>query len=235
MTAQDVLDELERLGNPGIKKTYLRHGAPEPIFGVKIGDMQLLKKKLMNNQKLAMELYDTGVSDAMYFAGLICDPKQMTKADLNRWLKGAKWYMHADYTVAWVASESKHGRELAVTWIDSPKELVAQAGWSTYASIVSITPDDELDQKEITGLLERVKKEIHTAPNRVRYVMNGFVIAVGCFCAPLSAKAKAVAKAIGTVTCDMGDTECKVPSAPDYIAKVEKMGRVGKKKKEARC
>ena len=36
---------------------------------------------------------------------------------------------------------------------------------------------------------------------------------------------------IGEVEVDHGDTACRTPFAPDYIAKVEKMGRVGKKKK----
>ena len=197
--------------------------------------MQPLKKKLMGNNKLALELFDTGISDAKYLAGLICEPKQMTKADLNRWAKGANWYMLAEYTVPWVASESKFGRELALKWMDSKDEMIASAGWSTYSSFVSITPDEELDLKEITGLMDRVKKEIPTAQNRVKYTMNGFVIAVGSFVAPLTEKAKAVAKALGKVSVDMGDTSCNVPLATEYIAKVEKMGRVGRKKKEARC
>jgi 3-methyladenine DNA glycosylase AlkD len=235
MTAQQVLDALEKLGTPGIKNIWLRNGAKEPVFGVKIGDMQPLKKKHMGDHALALAVYDTGVADAKYFAGLICDPAQMTKADLTRWLKAADWHMIAEYTVPWVAAESKHGRELALKWIDAKDETTAQAGWCTYSSVVSITPDDRLDLKEIEGLLNRVRKEIHAAPNRVKYTMNGFVIAVGSFVAPLTEKAKTVAKAIGPVTVDMGDNECKVPYAPDYIAKVEKKGRVGMKKKQARC
>src|SRR5262245_42727159 len=52
MTAQQVLDELERLGNPSIKKVLMKHGAVEPFFGTKIGDMQPMKKKLMGDHKL---------------------------------------------------------------------------------------------------------------------------------------------------------------------------------------
>src|SRR4051812_419190 len=175
MTAQAVLDELEALGSPAIKKVLLKHGAVEPFFGVKIGDMQPLKKKLMGDHALALALYDTGVSDDMYLAGLICDPKKMTKADLARWQKGATWYMLADYTVAWVAAESPFGRELALKWMDAKAEMTATAGWSTYSSLVAITPDEELDLDEIGRLMDRVQKEIKTAPNRVRSAMNGFV------------------------------------------------------------
>jgi hypothetical protein len=119
--------------------------------------------------------------------------------------------------------------------MDSDSEQVANAGWSTYSCLLSIKPDAELDLAEIEKLMGRVKAEIGSAPNRVRSAMNGFVIAVGGYVAVLTAKAKAVAKALGTVEVDMGDTACKVPDAVAYIAKIEKMGRVGKKRKRAAC
>jgi hypothetical protein len=65
--------------------------------------------------------------------------------------------------------------------------------------------------------------------------MNGFVIGVGCFVAPLVKEAKAAAKALGKVEVDVGDTACRIPDALAYIEKVEVMGRLGRKKKEARC
>lgn len=78
-------------------------------------------------------------------------------------------------------------------------------------------------------------RQIHKAPNRVRYVMNGFVIAVGSFVAPLFDQAMSVAKQIGAVQVDVGDTSCKVPLATEYLAKIKKMGRIGKKRKTAFC
>jgi hypothetical protein len=65
--------------------------------------------------------------------------------------------------------------------------------------------------------------------------MNGFVIAVGGAVVPLTARAKAVAKAIGKVEVDMGGTACTVPDAARYIAKIESMGRLGRKRKTAMC
>ena len=76
---------------------------------------------------------------------------------------------------------------------------------------------------------------MHTAPNRVRYQMNSFIISVGSYVKPLLAKAKAAAKKVGPVEVDMGDTACKTPLATDYIAKIEKMGRVGNKRKTLKC
>ena len=65
--------------------------------------------------------------------------------------------------------------------------------------------------------------------------MNGFVIAVGSYCPDLLSEAKKTAKKIGRVDVEMGGTACKVPFAPEYIEKIEKMGRIGKKRKTAKC
>lgn len=235
MTLKDVMAELKMHGNEATKRTFLRHGAREPFFGVRVGDLKLLQKKIKKNHALALALYGTGNSDAMYLAALIAEPKMMTKAELRRWVKGAYWSMLSGFTVPWVASESRYGREFALEWMDSRDEMIATAGWSTYSSLVAITDDAELDRAEIERLLARVQAEIGSAPNRVRYAMNGFVIAVGSFVAPLTAKAKVIARAIGTVEVDMGDSSCQVPDASEYIAKLEKAGRIGKKRKSAMC
>jgi 3-methyladenine DNA glycosylase AlkD len=235
MTADVVLAELSRLGSESTKRVLTKHGAREPFYGVKVEDLKKLQKRIKTDHNLALELYATGVSDAMYLAGLIADPAKMTRANLRRWVKGAYWSMLSEYTVPWVAAESRFGRELALEWIDSPKEEVAAAGWSTYSNLAAITPDDDLDLAEIQKLLNRIEAGIHAAANRVRYTMNGFVIAVGGYVVPLAARAKAVAKAIGQVEVDMGGTACRVPDAAAYIAKIEAGGRQGKKRATAMC
>jgi 3-methyladenine DNA glycosylase AlkD len=230
-----VLAELETLGSPSIKKVLANHGAREPFFGVKVEHLKKIQKRIKTDHVLALELYDSGNYDAMYLAGLVTDPPKMTKAQLNKWVKGAYCYGLGCYTVAGVAAESRYGAELARAWIDSPKEQVASAGWSTWGLLLAIKPDEELDRAEIEKLLNRVQEQIHSAPNRVRYTMNGFVIAVGCYVPALAAKAKAVGRAVGTVEVDMGGTACRVPDVVAYIEKVEKMGRQGKKRATARC
>lgn len=235
MNLKEVMAELERLGSAQQRKTYGVHGATGKFFGVKVGDLKVIAKKIKGEQTLALDLFETGNLDAMYLAGLVADGGKMSKKELDGWAKASSWGMLSEYTVAWVAAESPHARELALKWMNSPKESVARSGWNAYSGWMAVKPDSELDLKEIEGLLARVAKEIHKAPNRVRYCMNNFVIAVGTFVKPLLAKAKATAKSIGNVQVDMGDTACKIPAAVEYIAKVEKMGRVGVKRKTVKC
>jgi 3-methyladenine DNA glycosylase AlkD len=235
MTAQTILVELKSKGNEGVKKILLKHGILEPFFGVKVEDMKVIQKRIKKDYQLAKDVFATGNTDAMYLAGLIADEAKMTKADLQAWVKQALSPNIYEYTVPWIAAESRYGFELAIEWIDSKKESIAAAGWSTLSSLVAIKPDNELDIPHLKKLLSRVEKTIHTSENRVRSTMNSFIIAAGTHVMALTDDAISVAKKIGVVMVDKGDTACKVPSAVDYIAKAKGKRALGKKKKMARC
>lgn len=235
MTTKEILSELKKYGNDQTKKTLITHGAKEPVFGVKVQDLKKILKKTKKNHKLSLELYATGNSDAMYLAGLMADEKQITKEQLELWVSQAYWSYLSEYVVPWVASETDYGFELGLKWIKSDVETVASAGWGTLAYYAAVNEDDKLDIKSYIKLLNKVEKEIHTAQNRVSYTMNGFVIAVGTYVKSLTKKSKEVAKNIGKVSVNVGGTACKVPLANDYIDKVIAKGRIGIKRKTARC
>jgi len=235
MNAQDILKQLEPLGAESYRKVLRNHGIPEPMFGVKIEELKKIQKRIKRDYQLALDLYDTGIYDARYLAGLIADDALMTKDNLNHWLDSANCASLCEYTIAWVASSGPHGGELARDWIESDAEQSQVAGWSTFSSLVSITADEELDLAELKRLLQRVEKSIHKQPNRTRYAMNGFVIALGAFVLPFTDLALQTADKIGKVHVDMGNTSCKIPSAREYLQKIRDRGTLGKKRKSAKC
>ena len=235
MTYEEIMLKLEELGSQQTKKVFLNHGVKEPYFGVKIGDLKKLVKYVKKDHELALKLYDSGNHDAMYLAGLSINPKLISKETLQDWVAKAYWYMVAEYTVAQVAAESDYALELAREWMKSKEEMIAVCGWSTYSNYLSITPDDGLDLTEIRGLLEQIKNTIHEEKNRVRYVMNSFVISVGAYVKDLNEEAKNIADSIGKVHVDVGNTACKVPLATEYIKKVEAKDKVGLKRKTCIC
>lgn len=235
MTANEVLKQLESFGSETTKRTLLKHGAKEPFFGVKVADLKKILKKTKKNHELSLELFNTGNSDAMYLAGLMADESKITKEQLELWADKAYWYYLSEYAVPWVAAETNFGFELGLEWIESDKERIASAGWSTLAYYAGVNEDADLDIEVYSKLLERVENEIDNAKNRVRYTMNGFVIAIGTYIKELTDKSIKTAANIGKVNVDVGGTACKVPLATDYIQKIIDKDKIGKKRKTARC
>ncbi len=142
----------------------------------------------------------------------------MTKKDLARWVKKASKPI-ASYVVGPIAAASPAGWPLALTWIKSKSEMENIAGWATVSAAASIHPDEELDLDEYQRLLAEVEKKIATAKDAVRYQMNSFVISVGSYIRSFTKLRLKLAKRIGALKVDMGNTDCNVPYAPDYIQK----------------
>lgn len=235
LTYDAIMTELKALGNPQTARLYANRGMTLEIYGVKIADLKKIVKVIKKDHDLSLALYASGVYDAMYLAGLIADEHQISKATLQEWVEGAKTYLLSEYTVAWVASETPYALEVALAWIDAPEDLIRAAGWATLTNYVMITEDEAMDGQVLEDLLKRVEMTIHKGQNRERYTMNGFVIGLAAGYKPLLEAAKALAESMGTIKVSMGKTACKVPYAPEYIKKMEARGKIGQKKKRARC
>ncbi|BAH41958.1 conserved hypothetical protein [Brevibacillus brevis NBRC 100599] len=230
-----VMQELEALGKERTKKIYLSNGAHEPLFGVATGAMKPIARKIKINQPLAEQLYATGNYDAMYFAGVIADPKAMTKADFDRWMDSAYFYMLSDYVVAVTLSEADIAQEVADQWITSGEELRMSAGWSCYCWLLGNRPDHEFSVTKLANMLETVKKTIHDAPERTKYAMNQFIYTVGTSYLPLHDKAVEIAKEVGPVEVQKDKAKSKFLNAYDHIQKAVSKDQLGFKRKHVRC
>jgi 3-methyladenine DNA glycosylase AlkD len=233
--AGTVVRELQALGSEAYRKVLRKHGADDPLFGVKISELKKFQKRIGRDYRLSLDLYATGNYDAMYLAGLIADDQKMTQGDLQRWVAAAYCPALSTSTVAWVAAEGKHGRDMALKWIESKKPVIAAAGWATLSCVIALIDDAQLDMAELKSLLRRIETTIQGRPDPVKSSMNRFVIALGIYVKPLTTDAIATAKRMGAVVIDVGDTACKVPSAAEYIGKAKTRGAIGKKRKTVKC
>ncbi|MEC0305412.1 DNA alkylation repair protein [Paenibacillus lautus] len=234
MNLESVMSELEVLGKERLKKMYLSNGAHEPLFGVATGAMKPMAKKIKINQPLAEQLYATGNYDAMYFAGIIADPKAMTAADFDRWMDAAYFYMLSDYVVAVTLAEADIAQQVADQWIASGEELRMSAGWSCYCWLLGSRPDREFPVSKISAMLELVEKTIHESPDRTKSAMNNFMYTAAVSYLPLHDKAVETANAVGPVEMKR-DKKSKFLNAFENIRKEVERGKLGFKRKYVRC
>jgi len=235
MNVEMVMQELEALGKERTKKMYISNGAHEPLFGVATGAMKPIVRKIKINQDLAEELYSTGNYDAMYFAGIIADPKAMTESDYDRWMDAAYFYMLSDYVVAVTLSESDIAQEVSDKWIASGEELRMSAGWSCYCWLLGNRKDVEFSESKISDMLDLVKNTIHESPERTKSAMNNFLSTVGISYLPLHEKAVETAKAIGIIEVKREKKKSSFLNAYESIQKEVGRGRLGFKRKHVRC
>jgi 3-methyladenine DNA glycosylase AlkD len=226
MDLKNALKELEAAGSEPTRKTYARHGVKSPMYGVNYSTFTKLKKQIKSDHALARLLWATGNHDARILATMIAVPSQMNEAELESWVAALDNYVLTD-AVAKVAAASAYAMKKMQQWTRSTDEWTSSAGWSILGVM---TTDRSLADSFFDPYLTRIEKEIHEAPNRTRYAMNGAVIAIGCRGGAAMSKAVTVAKRIGPVDVDHGETGCETPEAVSYIKKVldHQAGKGGK-------
>ena len=217
MTLADTMRELEQAGSAQTRKTYARHGAAEPMFGVSFALLKALTKRIDVDHELALALWDTGNFDARNLAMKIVDPSRMTSADLDRWVRESSAARMCGGYVAMLAAEGPHAAAKLAQWLASKDNRERLAGWTLLGQLAQreeTSPDTVFEKR-----LVEIERNIHAAPNSEREVMNMAVITIGCRNAALRKSALAAAKQIGKVEIDHGDTGCKTPNAADYLEK----------------
>lgn len=216
MNADQVLSSLEKKGKAQTQKIYRRHGVLGPCYGVSYADMQAFTKSLQCDHALSLALWKSGVHDARVLATRVADPEKLEERDFERWLGDVDNYI-LDDAVASLAARSPLSSVIAKKWIKSPAEWRAAAGWTI---IATLAVEGKLSASAAKPLLPRIQREIHEAENRARHAMNNALIAVGGSIEELRDTALQIAKAIGKVKVDHGQTNCTTPDAAGYIQKM---------------
>lgn len=217
LSLDQVMAWLEQEGSAQTRKTYMRHGAKEPLFGVSFATLKALRKRIGVDHELACALWDTGNYDARNLAVKVADPTRLSPDDLDRWARqGADGPMCSSY-VAMLAAEGPHAVSKADRWMGSALAPERLAGWSLLGQLAQ--HHEGLPDAYFEAMLGRIEATIHAAPNAERLAMNSAVILIGGRNAVLRDAALAAAARIGPVDVDHGDTSCKTPQAAEQIAK----------------
>jgi 3-methyladenine DNA glycosylase AlkD len=222
MSLKEAMTALEKAGTAQARKTYTRHGAAEPMFGVSFGDLKKILNKIKIDQELAEALWDTGNFDARNLAAKVCDPANFPPKVLDAWAATPIAWTWGGY-VGQIAAEGPpgSGKAKAEKWLRAKDEATRTAGWCTVSAMAMIEPPESTDDAWFTARLAEIEKGLTSAstPNRHRSVMNNALIAIGGRNAALRKAATAAAKRLGTIEIDHGDTDCKTPDAVERLEK----------------
>lgn len=217
MSLEEAMAALQAAGTAQTRKTWMRHGAEEPVFGVSFATFKKLSKRIGVDHDLACALWATGNADARILAVKVADPARLSRADLDRWARDARWHFLASY-VGQLAADGPHARAVAEAWTPVADEQRGHAGW-TLVGVMALR-DAATPDAWFAARLDEIETRIRTAPNRQRASMNGALISIGGRSPALRDAVFAAAKRIGKVDVDHGDTSCKTPDARPYVEKM---------------
>jgi 3-methyladenine DNA glycosylase AlkD len=133
---QAVLASLERLGTRRYREGLARYGIHvTKAFGVPVGKMQALAKRLGQNHELALALWKTGWYEARVMATFLDDPERVTPAQMDRWSKDFDNWGICDTACFHLFDCTPHAYDKVEQWSRRPDEFGKRAGFALLACL----------------------------------------------------------------------------------------------------
>lgn len=214
MNVKEILAQLKSLGDEARRKHNAKSGAPENQFGVKLGDLRTIAKKIKTDHELALKLWDTGNVEAQLLATLIIKPKSLSAAELDSLTRSTTCAQVADWLNAYVVAEHPEKDALREKWMKSKDRWALRAGWNLTASRVNKGDSVGLD---LVALLDRIEREMPKAPPEVQWTMNNTLGAIGIHHAKLRKRAVAMGEKIGLYRDWPVSKGCIPPYVPVWV------------------
>jgi 3-methyladenine DNA glycosylase AlkD len=221
MTVKEVLAQLESLGDDARRKHNAKSGAPDNQFGVKLGDIRAIAKKIKADHELALKLWDTGNVEAQLLATLIVKPKSLSADGLDTMTRSTTCGQVAEWLNAYVVAQHPEKDALRAKWMKDKDRWAARAGWHLTASLVN----ENADGLDLAGLLDRIEKEMPKARPEVQWTMNNTLGAIGIKHASHRKRVIAIGEKIGLYRDWPVSKGCIPPYVPVWIeAMVKRKG-----------
>ena len=213
MELKDALAQLESLANPSVRARNTRNGAGDDQYGVQLGDIRKLAKKIKADHELGLELWATANIDARLLAILLISPKKLSSTELDRMVRSATFSQLADWLNAYVVKQHPDKEALRAKWMKAEDPMAARAGWNLTAERVVEDPDG----LDLSGLLDRIESEMPEAPPAAQWTMNGCLAQIGIHAPSLRQRALAIGESLGIYRDFPVSKGCTSPFAPIWI------------------
>jgi 3-methyladenine DNA glycosylase AlkD len=178
MTPGEVLKWLERKGTRRYKNGLARYGIEaRKAFGVPVGTMLKFAKEHGKDHALAAELWKSGWYEARMLAAMLDDPAQVTRPQMNAWVKDFDNWGICD-TVCWhLFDYTPFAWEKLRQWAASPQEFVKRAAFAMMAG--QAAHNRTATDAEFLALLPLIEKGARDERNFVKKAVSWALRRIG--------------------------------------------------------
>ncbi|MDN3588160.1 DNA alkylation repair protein [Pedobacter aquatilis] len=213
MNLQETISTLKSLGDEKVRNMHLKNGARENLYGVKMGDIRAIAKKIKTNHSLALELWKTENIDARLLSILILKPKELSADEIETMVSQEDFTWAADWFYNYIVKDYPNNEQFRERWMNTNDKMLARAGWSLTSGRVTRNPEGI----NIEALLERIEKEMLTAAPEVQWTMNTTLAQIGINHPEYRERAIKIGEFLGVYRNYPVSKGCTSPFAPIWI------------------
>lgn len=170
-TVESALRVLERHGKKRNVEGMARFGIrAKVVYGVSKPKLDEIVKRIGKNHALGLALWETGIHDARLLGMLISRPEEVTKAQMERWVRDFDNWDVCDGTCCHLFAGSKPAWKKAFEWGSRRKEFEKRAGFALAAYLA--VHDKAAADAPFLKYLRVIEREAWDERNFVRKAVN---------------------------------------------------------------
>lgn len=213
MTLKETLKELENYSDKKVLARNIKNGAGDNQFGVKLGDIRKLAKKIKIDHKLALALWKSKNIDARLLAILVIEPKTLSTEEVDEMVKTINFDQVADWFNSYIVKNHSKKEELREKWMLSDDPMSARAGWNLTAQRIAKAPEG----LDLTAILDRIEAEMGKTASAAQWTMNFALAEIGIHFPEHRKRALAIGEKLGIYRDYPVSKGCTSPFAPIWI------------------
>jgi len=170
-TVEGALRVLERHGRKRNVEGMARFGIrAKVVYGVSKPKLDEIVKRIGKNHALGLALWETGIHDARLLGMLISRPEEVTKEQMERWVRDFDNWDVCDGTCCHLFAETKPAWKKAFEWSNRKKEFEKRAGFALAAFLA--VHDKAASDAPFMKYLRVIEREAWDERNFVRKAVN---------------------------------------------------------------
>lgn len=170
-TVEQVLQELASKAQPGSLEGMARFAiVGDQRMGVSVPDMRKIAKGIGKNHQLALELWETGIPEAMIVAGMIADASALTEEQMEDWVVDINSWDICDQVCMNLFEKSPLAKKKIYDWSEREEEFVKRAAYALIACLA--WHDKEAADEEFTWFFPLIVAGADDERNFVKKAVN---------------------------------------------------------------
>ncbi len=155
-SVEEVLEMLAAKANPDQLAGMARYGMTvDNRLGVKVPQMRKIAKEIGVDHKLALELWETGVTEAMILASMVDVPAEVTEEQMEAWVQDFDSWDVCDQVCMNLFDKTPLAWKKIHDWSDREDEFVKRAAYTLIACLA--VHDKGASDEEFISLIPVIK------------------------------------------------------------------------------
>ena len=135
-TVEEVLEQLNSKAKSDQLEGMSRFGiVGDQRMGVSVPDMRKIAKDIGKDHQLALELWDTGIPEAMIVAGMVAEPDKLTETQMEDWVVDINSWDICDQVCMNLFEKTPLAEKKIYDWSEREEEFVKRTAYALIACL----------------------------------------------------------------------------------------------------